>query len=74
MRKRTKKRVNKWVQKAHLRKGALHRKLGIPEGQNIPVTLLKRAAKVVGILGQEARFALTARKFRHRKAKHKKTR
>jgi len=74
MRKRRAKRGAKWIQGAHLRKGALHRRLGIPEGQNIPVTLLRRAAKVVGILGQEARFALTARKFRHRKAKHKQSR
>jgi hypothetical protein len=34
-----KKKVNKFVQKAHLIKGALHRQLGIPLKQPIPVEL-----------------------------------
>lgn len=34
------KKVNKFVQKAHLKKGALHRQLGIALKQPIPIELL----------------------------------
>lgn len=70
----SKRRAKKWIQGAHLRRGALHRKLHVPEGKSIPVSLLKRAARAFGRLGREARFALTARKFKHRKVRHRQTR
>jgi len=35
----------KWIQKAIKRKGALSRQLGIPEEQNIPVSLLSEIKK-----------------------------
>ena len=37
--------TQKWIQKANLKKGALHRQLGIPQDEKIPVTLLKKIKK-----------------------------
>jgi hypothetical protein len=62
-------RSKKWIQKVHLKKGALHHMLGVPEGENIPLGLLKEAAKEAGKLGHRARMALTMRGFRHHKGK-----
>lgn len=55
-----------WIQKAlrKHKKGALHRQLGIPEGETIPLSLLRDASKEPGLLGQRARFALNLRKVR----------
>ena len=36
--------AEKWIQKAHIKKGALSKKLGVPEEKNIPVAKLKKAA------------------------------
>jgi hypothetical protein len=75
-------RRKKWVQKAlgvkrrrvgrrrrvvARRKGALHRQLGIPAGEKIPLARLRRAAKAPGLLGKRARLALTMRKFHHKR-------
>ena len=35
------KKEKKWIQKTEMKKGALHKKLGIPEGDKIPVSKLK---------------------------------
>ena len=32
---------DKWIQKTNMKKGALHKKLGVPEGDKIPVSKLK---------------------------------
>lgn len=51
-----------WIQKAlsgKKSKGALHRKLGVPEGKKIPEGKIKAAAKKSGKLGKEARLAQT---------------
>lgn len=40
-------------------KGALHRQLGIPEGQKIPAAKLSAAASKGGLLGKRARLAQT---------------
>jgi hypothetical protein len=32
----------KWIQKAGLKKGSLSRQLGIPQKENIPITLLNK--------------------------------
>ena len=45
-------------------RGALHRQLGVPEGQKIPEGLLDAAAKKGGKLGQRARFAKELEGFR----------
>jgi hypothetical protein len=65
-RKRSKKR---WIQRAlhKHKKGALHRQLGIPVGETIPLSLLRDAATAPGLLGQRARFALNVRKIRKRR-------
>ena len=34
--------VIKWIQKIHLKKGVLHRQLGIPQDTKIPVSLLNK--------------------------------
>lgn len=36
--------AHQWIQGAHIKKGALHRELGIPEGEKIPEVKLERAA------------------------------
>jgi hypothetical protein len=66
------KRREKWIQKAlgpkatrYKRRGALHRMLGVPKGEKIPVAKLRWAAAQGGVLGNRARFALTARGFKH---------
>jgi hypothetical protein len=62
------KRTKKWIGKIKMKKGALHRQLGIPEGQIIPLATLKKASLKGGKLGRRARFALTLAKLRHRRA------
>jgi hypothetical protein len=54
----------RWIQKAIKRPGALHRALGIPEKQKIPVSKLQAAAKQKGKIGRMARLALTLRKLK----------
>ena len=33
----------KWIQKMHMKKGALHKELGVPEGKKIPEKKLMKA-------------------------------
>lgn len=33
----------KWIQAMHMKKGALHEELGVPEGKKIPASKLKKA-------------------------------
>ena len=35
--------AEKWIQKMHMKKGALHKELGVPEGKKIPAKKLKKA-------------------------------
>jgi hypothetical protein len=53
----------KWIQKAIKKPGALHKQLGVPEGEKIPSGELKSAAKKGGKLGQRARLAMTLKKL-----------
>lgn len=46
-----------WIQAMQMKKGALHRMMGIPEGQKIPESKLKAAAGKGGLLGKRARLA-----------------
>lgn len=59
--------AKKWLSSAFdpANKGKLHRALGVPEGDKIPVAKLKSAASKGGKLGKRAQLALTARSFRH---------
>ena len=60
---------NKWIQSANIKKGALHRQLGIPADEKIPEDKLEAAAEKGGKLGARARLALTFRKMRSRQPK-----
>ena len=53
-----------WIAGATKNKGALHRALGVPEGQKIPTKRLEAAAKLPGKVGKEARLAETLGKLR----------
>ena len=53
----------KWIQKAKIKKGALHKELGVPEGKKIPEKKLKAAAKKPGKEGKRARLAETLKKL-----------
>lgn len=55
--------AEKWIGKAIKRPGQLHRDLGVPLGQRIPLTKLRAAAKRKGKVGQRARLAMTLRKM-----------
>jgi len=52
-----------WIKGATKNKGGLHRSLGIPQGQRIPVSRIRAAAKRKGKVGRQARLALTLRRF-----------
>jgi len=53
-----------WIAGATKNKGALHRNLGVPEGQKIPAGKMAAAAKQPGKVGKEARLAQTLKKLR----------
>ena len=53
----------KWIQKIGMKKGALHKDLGVPQGQKIPEKKLNDAAKQGGKVGQRARLAQTLKKM-----------
>jgi hypothetical protein len=52
-----------WIQAMHMKKGALHKQMGVPKSENIPKGELKAAAKKGGKLGKRARLAQTLSKF-----------
>ena len=52
-----------WIAGAIKQKGSLHKELGIPEGEKIPVEMLRKAAEAPGKLGKRARLALTLMKL-----------
>lgn len=50
----------KWIQKMHMKKGALHKEMGIAEGKKIPAKKLAKAAKSSNpTLARRARLART---------------
>jgi hypothetical protein len=55
--------AEKWIQKMGMKKGALHKELGVPEGKKIPAKKLESAAKKPGKEGKRARLAETLRKL-----------
>ncbi len=55
-----------WIAGATKNKGALHRALGVPQGEKIPAKKLAAAAKKGGKVGAEARLAQTLKKM-HKK-------
>lgn len=54
----------KWIQKAVKHPGALHKDLGVPQGEKIPAKKLAGAAKKPGKVGQRARLAETLKKMK----------
>ncbi len=54
-----------FIQKAIKHPGALHKELGVPEGEKIPEKKLEAAAQKGGKLGQRARFAETLKGLHH---------
>lgn len=56
--------AEKWIQKIGMKKGALHKELGVPEGKKIPAKKLAKAAKEPGKEGQRARLAETLKGMR----------
>ena len=53
-----------WIAGATSNKGALHRALGVPEGEKIPSKKLDAAAKKGGKIGKEANLAKTLKGFK----------
>ena len=52
-----------WIADMHMKKGALHKELGVPAGKKIPASKLAKAAKAGGKLGKRARLAETLKGF-----------
>ena len=51
--------AEKWIQKANIKKGALHKELGVPADKKIPAKKLAVAAKKPVVEGKRARLAQT---------------
>lgn len=56
--------ANKWIQKSGMKKGALHKELGVPMSEKIPANKLNKASHEGGKLGRRARLAKTLKKLR----------
>lgn len=56
--------AEKWIQKMHMKKGALHKQLGVPEGEKIPAKKLKAAEKKGGTVAKRAHLAETLKKLK----------
>jgi hypothetical protein len=53
-----------WIKGAIKKPGALHKDLGVKQGQKIPAKKLAKAAEKGGKVGQRARLAETLKKFK----------
>lgn len=53
----------KWIQGAIKKPGALHKDLGVPQGEKIPKAKIEAAASKGGVVGKRARFAETLAKL-----------
>jgi hypothetical protein len=71
MRKKSSKKKNvKWIQKAHLKTGALSKTLGIPEKKDIPMSILRKEKKSKNKkTAKRANLAITLKKLAKRKKK-----
>jgi hypothetical protein len=54
---------NHFIRTAIKHSGALHRQLGIPPTQKIPLKTLQAASKKGGVLAKRANLAITLRSF-----------
>ncbi len=55
--------AEKFIQKMNMKKGALHKQMGIPQGKKIPLKKLKAAEKKGGLIAKRAHLAETLRKL-----------
>jgi hypothetical protein len=56
----------KWIQGMHMEKGALHKELGVPQGQKIPANKLAKASHSSDpVLRRRANLARTLKSFHH---------
>jgi len=53
-----------WIQGAISKPGALHKQMGVPEGEKIPAGKLEKASHAEGKLGRRARLAITLKGLR----------
>lgn len=53
----------KWIQKIGMKKGALHKELGVPADKKISAKKLAKATKAPGKEGKRARLAKTLASF-----------
>lgn len=60
-----------WIRGSIKRRGALRRKLHAKPGRPIPLGRERRAAKRKGLIGYEAREALTLRRISQRRRRRK---
>jgi hypothetical protein len=58
--------ASNWIKGAIKHPGALHKQLGVPQGEKIPAKKLAKAASAGGTLGKRARLAQTLGKM-HKK-------
>lgn len=70
MAEKKKKSDKKWIQKADIKKGALSKKLGVPEDKDIPMAKLNKAAKSSD--PKTRKQAVLAKTFKKMAAKKKK--
>jgi hypothetical protein len=54
-----KKKKNNWIAGAIKHPGALHKDLGVPQGEKIPAAKMAAAASKPGVVGRRARLAET---------------
>ena len=60
--------AEKWIQKAGIKKGSLHRKLGVPEEEKIPAKKLAKAEKSKSpVVRKEAALAKTLKSLSKKK-------
>ncbi len=55
-----------WIEHAHLKKGALHKAVGVAMGKKIPKSSIAKAAHEKGKVGKEGRAAETLAKLPHK--------
>lgn len=60
-----------WISGAIKKPGALHKELGVPQGQKIPQKKLTKAANAGGKEGKRARLAETLEGMHHKKPETK---
>lgn len=59
--------AEKWIQNMHMKKGALHKEMGVPAGKKIPAAKLEKATHSKNpTLKKRAVLAETLKKMHHK--------